>query len=63
MAYHKDTANLEKMLLKFLSEPDPMLSMLQWLCHKMMEVEVENKLGAGKANIPQKEPVIALEPG
>ena len=21
MAYHKDTANLEKMLLKFLSEP------------------------------------------
>jgi transposase-like protein len=48
MAYHKDTANLEKMLLKFLSEPDPMLSMLQWLCHKMMEVEVENKLGAGK---------------
>ena len=25
-----------------------MLSMLQWLCHKMMEVEVENKLGAGK---------------
>jgi transposase-like protein len=25
-----------------------MLSMLEWLCHKMMEVEVENKLGAGK---------------
>ena len=48
MAYHKDTANLEKMLLKFLSEPDPMLSMLEWLCHKMMEVEVENKLSAGK---------------
>ena len=48
MAYHKNTANLEKMLLKFLSEPDPMLAMLEWLCHKMMEVEVENKLGAGK---------------
>jgi putative transposase len=25
-----------------------MLSMLEWLCHKMMEVEVENKLNAGK---------------
>jgi putative transposase len=37
MAYHKNTVNLEKMLLKFLGEPDPMLSMLEWLCHKMME--------------------------
>ncbi len=48
MAYHKNIVNLEKMLLKFLGEPDPMLSMLEWLCHKMMEVEVENKLGADK---------------
>ena len=48
MAYHKNTVSLEKMLLKFLGEPDPMLSMLEWLCHKLMEVEVENKLGAGK---------------
>jgi transposase-like protein len=48
MAYHKNTLSFEKMLLKFVSEPDPMLSMLEWLCHKMMEVEVENKLGAGK---------------
>lgn len=48
MAYHKDTLNLEKLLLKFLGEPDPMLAMLQWLCHKLMEVEVENKLCAGK---------------
>ena len=29
MTYHKNTANLEKMLLKFLGEPDPMLSMLE----------------------------------
>lgn len=36
------------MLLKFISEPDPMLAMLQWLCHKMMEVEVASKLGASK---------------
>ena len=62
MAYHKNTVNLEKML-KFLGEPDPMLSMLEWLCHKMMEVEVENKLSAGKAEHPRIRPVIALEHG
>ena len=44
MAYHKSNLNFEKMLLKFISEPDPMLAMLQWLCHKMMEVEVASKL-------------------
>ena len=38
MAYHKNTVNLEKMLLKFLAEPDPMLAMLEWLCHQLMEV-------------------------
>lgn len=48
MAYHKNNVSFEKMLLKFISEPDPMLSMLEWLCHKMMEVELENKLGASK---------------
>ncbi len=48
MAYHKNTLSLEKMLLKFLAEPDPMLAMLEWLCHQLMEVEVENKLNAGK---------------
>jgi putative transposase len=48
MAYHKNTVNLEKMLLKFLGEPDPMLSMLEWLCQEMMEVEIANKLGADK---------------
>ena len=36
------------MLLKFMSEPDPMLSMLEWLCHKMMEIELTNKLSADK---------------
>jgi putative transposase len=48
MAYHKSTLSFEKMLLKFIGEPDPMLSMLEWLCHKLMEVEVANKLGASK---------------
>ncbi len=25
-----------------------MLAMLEWLCHQIMEVEVENRLNAGK---------------
>lgn len=45
MAYLKSTLSFEKMLLKFMSEPDPMLSMLEWLCHRMMDVEVASKLG------------------
>ena len=48
MAYLKSTLSFEKMLLKFMSEPDPMLSMLEWLCHRMMDVEVASKLGASK---------------
>lgn len=48
MAYHKDTTSFEKMLLKFIGEPDPMLEMLKWLCHQLMEAELEHKLGAAK---------------
>lgn len=29
-------------------EPDPILSKLEWLCHKMMHVEVTNKIGTSK---------------
>lgn len=54
MAYPKNNLNLEKMLLKFIQEPDPMLSMLEWLCHELMEVEVENKLNAGKGKHSQE---------
>ncbi len=32
MTYHKNTVSLEKLLLQFLGETDPMLSMLEWLC-------------------------------
>ena len=40
MAYHKNILSLEKMLLKFLTEPDLMLAMLEWLCHQLMEMGV-----------------------
>jgi transposase-like protein len=42
------TKELEKKLLSFITEEDPMLSMLQWITEKFMEIEVANKVGAQK---------------
>lgn len=49
MAYQNSNVPFEKMLMKFVSEEDPMLSMLKWLCEKLMEAEVDTKLGAEKS--------------
>jgi len=49
MAYPNNKLNLEKMLLQFLAEEDPMLSMLKWLCEQLMEVEVTAKINASKS--------------
>jgi Transposase and inactivated derivatives len=35
--------------MKFVTDEDPMLAMLKWLCEKLMEAEVETKLGAEKS--------------
>ena len=37
------------MLLKFISDEDPMQSMLKWLCERLMEAEVNSKLCAEKS--------------
>jgi transposase-like protein len=37
------------MLLQFIAEEDPMLSMLKWLCEQLMEVEVNAKINASKS--------------
>jgi len=49
MAYLNSTVSFEKMLMKFISEEDPMQSMLKWLCERLMEAEVESKLCAEKS--------------
>ena len=49
MAYQNSTVSFEKMLLKFIADEDPMQSMLKWLCERLMETEVENKLCAEKS--------------
>jgi putative transposase len=32
MTHKKDTTDLTELLLKCMAQPDPMLSMLEWLC-------------------------------
>lgn len=49
MAYQNSNLPFEKMLMKFVSDEEPMLAMLKWLCEKLMEVEVEGKIGAEKS--------------
>ena len=46
MAYQNSNVSFEQMLLQFMSEQDPMLSMLQWLCEQLMEAEVSAKIQA-----------------
>ena len=45
MARKKNTTNLTELLLQCVTQPDPMLSMLEWLCTHLMEAEVDQQLG------------------
>lgn len=49
MVQKKSTTNLTELLLQCMVEPDPMLSMLEWLCDKLMEAEISAKIGADKS--------------
>jgi putative transposase len=48
MAGRNDTDYYKKLLLDFITEPDPLFSMLQWLTQRMMDLESESKAGAPK---------------
>ena len=48
MARKNHTINLTELLLQCMAQPDPMLSMLEWLCSELMEAEVSQQLGGGK---------------
>lgn len=48
MAQAKNITGLTELLLKCMAEPDPMLSMLEWLCAQLMEAEVSGLFGAEK---------------
>ena len=49
MAQKNHTTNLTELLLQCVAQPDPMLSMLEWLCSQLMEAEVSQQLGAEKS--------------
>lgn len=36
MAYPNSNVSLEQMLLQFMSEQDPMMSMFQWMCEQVL---------------------------
>ena len=38
----------KKALLQFVTEPDPVLAMLEWVAEQMMQIEAEAKVGAEK---------------
>jgi putative transposase len=40
MAQKQSSTNFSTLLFSFMNQPDPMLSMLEWLCEQMMEAEI-----------------------
>ncbi len=48
MTKTKDTTIFENKLLEFITDEDPLLSMLQWVTDKLVEVEVAQKVKAEK---------------
>ncbi len=50
MAHKQNTTNLTELLLQCVTQPDPMLSMLEWLCTELMEAEVEQQLAQRKVS-------------
>ena len=48
MAQGKNITDLTELLLKCVAQPDPMLSMLDWLCTQLMKAEVSGIVGAEK---------------
>ena len=49
MAQKNGNTNLTELLLECMAQPDPMLSMLEWLCKQLMEAEVTEAIGAEKS--------------
>ncbi len=48
MASSQDTATYEQLLSQFISAPDPLQAMLEWVATQMMQIEASQKVGAPK---------------
>ena len=55
MTQRKDTTDLTELLLKCMAEPNPMLSILEWLCAQWMEAELSGLTGAEKNALSSNE--------
>jgi hypothetical protein len=53
MAHNNVITHFQKLLLQFITEPDPLLAMLQWLTEQLMQLEAEEKIGAPKGKHSQ----------
>ena len=49
MAHKKNNTNLTELLLQCMTQRDSMLSILEWLCTRLMEAEVDQQLEAEKS--------------
>ena len=43
MAHKNHTPFLKKMLLEFMTEPDPLYAMLEWLTNELMKLEAQKQ--------------------
>jgi len=48
MAQRQDIKCLQKKLVEFITQSDPLFSMLEWLMNTLMQMEAESKVGAQK---------------
>ena len=60
MVYQNSTVPFEKMLMKFVTDEDPMQEMLKWLCERLMAAEVDGKLEAPKIGANPNSPRIPV---
>ena len=48
MTIPNNNLNLKQLLEKFSNDQDPMFSMLEFMCHELMEIEVSDNINANK---------------
>lgn len=53
MAQKESTTELAELLLQCMAEPDPMLTMLEWLCEKLIEAKISTKIGEDKSMLEE----------
>ena len=60
MVQKENNTNLNELLLRCMSEPAPLLSMLEWLFDRLMEAQSQQQLCAEKTSVPIRVMVTAV---